>query len=308
MKGIQIVVFMLHSAQSQQQGTIVRSTYTDSSCATVPTIETHTQGLCSQLSVPGQAWTTTGACNSTHATLFVYPDGDCHKSVAPQIYPLNSCVSDGTKFAKVTCYPYPENKPFKQVLYADSNCTKPYGTLWLPETNCLINFNPPNQKLVCKPGESAVYFNDINGADCSGTTVKEYVNPCTEPSSGVAGPGIYTRYVCLAPTPAVATSSSSNTFPAPSSTANTMPTSAFSSAAYPPIIAVTSVYPTSTAVTSSLASTSLATFVNSTASTSKNSSSSSAASVYSPSTAVIFSPVPTTLTTFALLFMLWFGS
>ena len=251
LKGIQIVVFMLHSAQSQQQGTIVRSTYTDSSCATVPTIETHTQGLCSQLSVPGQAWTTTGACNSTHATLFVYPDGDCHKSVAPQIYPLNSCVSDGTKFAKVTCYPYPENKPFKQVLYADSNCTKPYGTLWLPETNCLINFNPPNQKLVCKPGESAVYFNDINGADCSGTTVKEYVNPCTVPSSGVAGPGIYTRYVCLAPTPAVTTSSSSN--PAlsngPASTAKNSSSSA------------ASVYSLSTAVISSPVFAALATFV-----------------------------------------------
>lgn len=194
------VLFMIGRVQSQQKGTIVKSVYTDSVCATVPTNETHTQGMCSKLTVPGQMFTTTAACNSTHATLFVYNDGDCSKTVSPQTYPLNTCVSDGLTFARVTCYPYPEDKPIIQMLYADPNCTKSYGSIWIPEWNCLSNFNPPNQRMVCKSGESYAYFSDVTASDCSGTGTQEYVNPCTAPRPGLGGPGIYTRYTCPTPT------------------------------------------------------------------------------------------------------------
>jgi hypothetical protein len=116
------------------------------------------------------------------------------------------------------------------MLYTDSNCTKSYGSLWVPEISCLSIFNPLNQKMVCTPGESYVYFNDVTTSDCSGTRTLEYVNPCTAPQASLGGHCIYTRYTCFTlTTTSMRTSSPVPTTSAAGNTAKNMTSSAISS-------------------------------------------------------------------------------
>jgi hypothetical protein len=213
-------------------GTVTRSYYADSSCSGNPTTtQNMIQGLCIAISVPGQPWSSTVACNSTHATIFFCPDGLCSETVTLVACPLDACVRNGNvlDWVKVKCNPWDAAKAntTMQIMYAEAACTMPLATVAVQDLPyCYLVMNPPSYKMVCNTGDTVATAYEYGATSCAGASSGTKANQC-KLTNPITTPGYYTRYTCV--TPKASQSSQSTTTAAPTSDPKTTPPAASAS-------------------------------------------------------------------------------